>query len=280
MRADEAAPGGLVAGAAGAERLAEALHVARAFAFEGEGGGREGTVGLGGAGGGGEAGEGEGAVGPEAGARGGHARLEGVEPRRVADAVADQAVALAQGAVVGAGDLAVVGDEAEGHPVEEAPALGGALEPQAVHGGGDPQDAGDGAEGGLAGGLAVDLDAAPGALAPGGGLVGAVGGVDPGGDLPADGLGAAGEFLAGCAAQAAAGGEERDGLDQVGLAGAVRAEDRDRTAVEVQPRAAMRAEMGEGEPGDREQVRPASASRRRPPTCRCPRASASDRRPS
>ena len=69
-------------------------------------------------------------------------------------------------------------------------------------------------------------------------------------------LGGSRHLLGGGAAQAAAGGEERDGLDQVGLAGAVRAEDRHRAGVEREAGAAVGAEVGEAEAGDGEGGRP------------------------
>ena len=136
--------------------------------------------------------------------------------------------------------------------VEEAPALGRGLGPEPVHGGGEPEDAGDGAERGLGGGLAVDLDLTAGAFGPGGDLVAIAPGLEGGGDLPAEVLGGAGHLLGGGAAQAAPGGEERDGLDEVGLAGAVRAEDRDRAGVEREAGAAVGAEVREAEAGDGE----------------------------
>jgi hypothetical protein len=68
--------------------------------------------------------------------------------------------------------------------------------------------------------------------------------------LPADGLGAADDLLGRGAAQAPPGREERNRLHQVGLARAVGAEKRHGTAIEIEPRAPVAAEMRQAQMGD------------------------------
>lgn len=122
----------------------------------------------------------------------------------------------------------MVGKEAEGDPVEETPALGRPLHPEPIHGGGEPEQAGDPGEGGLGRGLAVDLDQAARPLGAADDEMGAIGGLDLGRELPADPLGRPGEVLGRRAAEAAAGREQGQGLEKVGLARAVRPVDRHR----------------------------------------------------
>ena len=68
-----------------------------------------------------------------------------------------------------------------------------------------------------------------------------------GGDLPADGLRPAGDLLGGGAAQAPARREERDGLQDAGLASAIGPPKRHGAAIEGQLHPLMRAEMRQGQ---------------------------------
>ncbi len=77
-----------------------------------------------------------------------------------------------------------------------------------------------------------------------------VGGGHFGGDGPGGGILEIGQFIETGAAQAPPGGEQRDGFEQIGLARAIGAGQRDEARRYVQPEAGIIAEIGQGQAGE------------------------------
>ena len=165
----------------------------------------------------------------------GHLRLERAEPDGVADLVPKQPVAVAHRLLVGQRHARMTGQKAQRQPVEKPPPPLGRVGPQPVHRRRQPDHPGQRAERELRLRLVVDAGAAR--LTRGGARLDRAA-VDHRADAPAraDPLS---RLLGGCrAAQPAARRQHRQRLEDVGLAGPVRAEDRQRPVVEaeVEPR--------------------------------------------
>jgi hypothetical protein len=179
---------------------------------------------------------------------------------RSAAAVLEQAVARAHESFERGDAPAVAGIQREREAIEKATAVPGGAAEQPVHVRGQPERGDVRAErrrGALR--RPVDADGPP-------GLAGRR--VEPRADLdlsrrraklgvnrPAGGPARPGELACRGAAQAAAWREQRDGLDQVGLAGPVRADEHDGAAVELKVELGVVAEIGEAEPAKRGRAR-------------------------
>jgi hypothetical protein len=205
--------------------------------------------------GGDERGETRDGLGPGGGdgdAKLGHLVLGGVEPDGVGAGLLQQPVAIAQGALQRRDAGAVIGVDRQHKPVEKAAAVARRAREQAVHGRRQPNEAqmvGEGARRGDGG--AIDA-----AFASGGGE--ALGGLQPRAEL-GEAVGALqldrdGEAAApACprhigeigAAQSAALREQRQGLDEIGLAGAIVAGQRGHGRVEAQIEGGVGAEIAE-----------------------------------
>ena len=96
------------------------------------------------------------AVERHGGAGGGHAEFERIEPGGVRAALLQQRVALAHGFLVGGAEGAVAGEVGHHLPVEEAAAIACGAGEDAVHRGGEPDDAHQLAEVVLRGGGAIE----------------------------------------------------------------------------------------------------------------------------
>ena len=178
--------------------------------------------------------------------------LQRPEPGRVVAAEAQQVRALAQEALVSRGAGGVARVDREHEPVEEAPPARGPLEEEAVHRRCQPDQAQHVGELVLAAqGRAAALDHPPLAVLGGrarevGEAQGAVDArLQPPGARPL----AVSSDRAG-APQAAAGCQQRDRLEQVGLAGAVLADQHDGSGPEVELEPRVVAEVLEGQPPD------------------------------
>ena len=181
--------------------------------------------------------------------------LQRVEPMGVARALFEQAVAAAQCALEGGDARAVIGVDRQHQPVEKPAPFARRTDEQPVHGRRQPDEAeviGEGARRGDR--RAVD------AVEPLARLV-AVARLEADAelmdrafvlDLDRDRKAAASaDPRAGCelgAAQAAAGGEQRQGLEQIGLAGAVLAAEDDQRALQRQVEAHIGAKVAEHQP--------------------------------
>ena len=162
----------------------------------------------------------------------GHDELETLEAGVIAHAVGEQAIALLHGALEVADARAVAGVEAEDEAVEETPALGGGAGEERVERRRHPDELDVlGEHAGTAGGCAVDAHDAGAALAlrrgrgqPGADVDGARGRMHVRGDGPSPVPGGARQLRVGGAAQAVPGRQQRDGLEQVGLARTVGAD--------------------------------------------------------
>ena len=158
----------------------------------------------------------------------GHDALEAVEAGGLAHVLGQQPVALLHGALELADARPVAGIEAGDQPIQEPAPLGGGPGEQAVHGRRQPDHldmVGERAGSRLI--LAVDAhDAAAAATglragrSPGADIDGAMRRAQVRGHRPA-GFADLGQLLVRRAAQALAGGEQRQRLEQIGLAGAV-----------------------------------------------------------
>ena len=197
-------------------------------------------------------GQGGGAVGDDRRPGFAHPAFQRVVPDCIGDAIAQQAVAVAHGLFIGQACLGMVGAEGQRHAVQEPSAPLGGFDPQPVHRGHQPQDAGDAAQRRLRGRLAVDAHLPRlGAFRPGRDLVRPVQAVQLGLYLPAQRLGAAGQIVRGRAAQPPTGRQQRHGFQHAGLARAIGAEQNHGTAIEAQPRRPVAAEMRKGQRRDR-----------------------------
>ena len=189
----------------------------------------------------------------------GHGVLERGEPVRIAAAVGQQAGALAQRVLVGGDVAGMLGMQRRHQPVEEAPALAGPVEKQPVELRRQPNGRDMQAERRLA--LrrpAVDAHGAPQAALAAGGLQSGTDGEPPlrrverGGNRPAAGLRlaaarATGDLVHPGPAQAAAGRQEGQGLEQVGLAGTVGAHQHDGRGAAIEAELAVVPEVGQPE---------------------------------
>ncbi len=147
----------------------------------------------------------------------------------------------------------MAGLERPDEAVEEAAAAGGGFAEEAVHLRGEPDGGGDGGDVGLAAdGRAVEAEDAALRWAVGRGAGGDVGfgvvTVDAADDAP--GCAVAAEFGDAGLAEAAAGNEEGDGFEEVGLAGAVRSGDGGEPGGWAPGEGGVAAEIGEGEAGE------------------------------
>lgn len=191
----------------------------------------------------------------------GHVGLEASQPYGIGAGFLEQEVALAHDFFKD-GDAEMFGIEGGHQAVEEAPSVARRPGKEPVHGGGEPEHAhvfGQGARALLQ--VAIDEHEAAGCGAIGfaGGHAPAgsefhfmVGGSDLGGDGPGGGIPQIGQFIEAGAAQAAAGGEQRDGFQQVGLARAIGAGEGHKARRYVQPQAGIIAEIGERQAGEGE----------------------------
>ena len=151
----------------------------------------------------------------------------------------------------------MLGVDRQHQPVEEAPPLGSGTEKQPVHLRHQPDDAQMIGEGrGRADRLAVDPAAPRGLRAlgrrldPGAERGSAERALDLGRDRPGAVALARCHFLERGAAQAAAGREKRDRLQEIGLARAVRAQQHDGSITDLELGAAIGAEILEPQPQD------------------------------
>jgi hypothetical protein len=184
--------------------------------------------------------------------------LDGVEPVAVIIALFQQPIARAQAAVERGDAAGMVLVDCQHQAVEEPAALGGGAHEELVHRRRQPHHAQMIAErGGRTHRLAVD----PAAPAGGSGLIGRR--IDAGAErgeadlafnLGGDGPRAValdvGDVVQRGAAQPAAGGEEGDCFEAIGLAGAVRPDQHDHVAARVERRRAIIAKVGEGQAMD------------------------------
>ena len=187
----------------------------------------------------------------------GHDALEAVEAGRIAHALREQAVALLHGPLELADAGPVAGIEAGDQAIEEAAALGCGAHEQAVHGRRQPHHLD--VVGERAGArLVLAVDAHDAAAAPAGLRAGRAAGADVDaavlraqvrGNRPAR-FADLGQLLVGCAAQALAGREQRQRLQQIGLAGAVRPAQHDGLRSDAEGEAGVVAEGGEMQPLD------------------------------
>ncbi len=175
-----------------------------------------------------EAGDEGAACGREGDGVAGHLFLEAGEPGRVGAAGGEQAAAAGHGGFVGGGLSGVAGFQRPDEAIEKAAAAGGAFLEQLVHLRGEPDGGGAGGELGLAarlGAVEPEHPAAIGALGAGADVGGEIRVGEAAGDGPMPRAVMPGEVADLGAGKAAAGAEQGDGLQQVGLAGAVGAGD-------------------------------------------------------
>ena len=182
--------------------------------------------------------------------------LGGVEPDFFAAPLLQQAVAVAQRLFHGRDPRAMIRIDRQHETVEKAPPVACGPREQAVHGGGEPDDA-----------QVIGKDARRGnrfAIQPISALGDAFGHFQPGPQLQraarlaldfkrhreAAGTVFARHFLEVGAAQAPAGGEERQGFEQIGLARAIVAGERDETPRRAQVERGIGAEIGQRDAPD------------------------------
>ncbi len=181
--------------------------------------------------------------------------LEGAEPCRVVPALAEQMGALAEQALVSRDAGGVPGVDREHEPVEETAAAGGTLLEQPVHRRCEPKQAQDVGKLVLAAeGRTVLLDEAALAvsLTRAGDVAQALAAGDTCLETPGTGTLPAIKLRKASAAQAAAGGQERNGFQEVGLAGTVLAHEDDGTGLDREAQAGVVAEITEGQTPDGE----------------------------
>ena len=187
---------------------------------------------------------------------------------RVAITFAQQTAPLAQRILIGRHVARMLGMQRRDQPIEEATALTRSVEEQAVELRCQPYRRDMQAERGLAGsGPTVDAHhpARQAGLALGRLQAGAdgdppVGRIERGGNRPSCWIrllptGAAADLVESCPAQATARNQEGEGLQQVGLAGAVGPDQHHRGNVAVEPELAVVAEIGQAQLADSEKCR-------------------------
>ena len=180
----------------------------------------------------------------------GHDALQAREARGLAHVLRQQAVPLLHRPLELAEAQPEARIEARDDAVEEAAALGGRPGEKAVHRRRQPEDVDQvGERAGAGPGLAVDAHAAARARA----VLALQAGADPGaaqrgthggGDGPVRGADA-GQLRVGRPAQTLAGGQQRDSLDEVGLARAVGTDEHDRAGAGRQRQPRVVPEVGE-----------------------------------
>ena len=261
VRADQSAPGGDVAAAAFGQRSRQIVRLVRAI---GAGQGKLGPgKGAGGVGGGGNAGDGGAAVLGDLVARLGHLGFQCCVPMRIGDLILDQPVPVAHRLVVCERLFGMFGKERQRQPIQKAAATLGRLDPQPVHRRDQPKDAHHTTKLGLRGGLSVDPDLARlGRFGPGLQLMRGGKPLYCHGNLPAKRFRPSGQIIGSGAAQAPARGQKGHRLQHVGLARAVRPDQRHGAAVKVQPLRAVAPEMRQGEGFDDQAAHAVSFSER------------------
>ena len=183
-----------------------------------------------------------------------HSIFQSRQPTSLAGARLQQLIALAHGLLIGRHALSMTGIEAVKNAIKKRPAATGALKEQAVHLRGQPNQAKDGRKVGRPGAAHVnpDLAALPGASGSeaGADLVDPIATIDRCGNGPALCRPVASDFVETRPPEAAARAKQRQSLQQIGLAGAVRPGQHDGTAIRRQAQRSVVPEIRQNQPGD------------------------------